>query len=273
MSKLAHELNTTFNLKKCEVVSNINREEIIEFFKNLKVAMFLNVYFNNPTEEDVDNRLNLSFNHFKKACENTKIDTDKVLKELEPKIVEIKQSLLLDINAIYMGDPACNSCSEIIITYPGFLAIAAYRIAHEFYKMNLKPVARIISEYAHSRTGIDINPGAQIGKNFFIDHGTGIVIGETCIIEDNVKIYQGVTLGALSLKEGRKLSNVKRHPTIESNVTIYSNVSIFGGDTVIGHNSTIGSGSQIISSIPPYSLVRAKPVDIQIIKNKQNWKK
>lgn len=167
----------------------------------------------------------------------------------------IKKYYDMDLEAIKDGDPAAESIFEIAICYPGAFAILAYRIAHALYKLHVKLIPRLITEYAHSKTGIDIHPGAEIGEHFFIDHGTGIVIGETTIIGNNVKIYQGVTLGALSLSKGNKLKNVKRHPTILNNVTIYSGASIFGGDTIIGNNVTIGSNVFLTESIADGTLV------------------
>ena len=169
---------------------------------------------------------------------------------------DIKEQLDLDIDAAFYGDPASKSKEEIIITYPGFYATMIYRIAHLFYKLNLPIFPRMLSEYAHSKTGIDINPGASIGKHFFIDHGTGVVIGETAIIGDNVRLYQGVTLGALSVSKVESLRNVKRHPTIKNNVTIYSGASILGGETIIGNNVTIGSNVFITESIEDNKRVR-----------------
>lgn len=169
---------------------------------------------------------------------------------------EIYENLIYDAEAIVEGDPAAENLDEVIVAYPGFLAIAIYRLAHIFYEMKVPLFPRIISEYAHQQTGIDIHPGASIGKAFFIDHGTGIVVGETCLIGDNVKIYQGVTLGALSVD--KKLEKTKRHPTIEHNTVIYSNATILGGDTVIGHNSIIGGNVWLTESVPPYSIVYHK---------------
>ena len=162
----------------------------------------------------------------------------------------VQEMLLKDVQAGFDGDPAAHSKEDIIISYPGLFAIYVYRIAHELYVENVPLIPRIMTEYAHSRTGIDINAGAQIGEYFFIDHGTGVVIGETTIIGDHVKVYQGVTLGGLSTRQGQALSGVKRHPTIEDNVTIYSGSSILGGDTVIGHDSVIGGNAFITSSVP-----------------------
>lgn len=164
---------------------------------------------------------------------------------------ELKDSLELDVKSIFSGDPAAKSKTEVIRTYPGFKAIAAHRIAHKFQLFGMSLIARIISEHAHSITGIDIHPAATIGNSFCIDHGTGVVIGETTIIGNNVKIYQGVTLGALSVnKEDAK---TKRHPTIEDNVVIYSGATILGGNTIIGTNSIIGGNVWITESVPSNS--------------------
>jgi serine O-acetyltransferase len=169
---------------------------------------------------------------------------------------EIHDMLIADANSILRGDPAAENLDEVIVAYPGFYAIAIYRIAHEFYLMKVPIFPRILTEYAHQLTGIDIHPGATIGNSFFIDHGTGIVIGETTIIGDNVKLYQGVTLGALSVS--KKLADTKRHPTIEHDTVIYSGATILGGETVVGHNSVIGGNVWLTESIPPYSVVYHK---------------
>ena len=176
-----------------------------------------------------------------------------VVKELLEKIPEIRTLLNGDIQAAYNGDPAAKSTDEIILSYPCVLAIATYRITHELYLRGVPLIPRIMSEYVHSQTGIDIHPGAKIGRNFFIDHGTGVVIGETTEIGDNVKIYQGVTLGALSFhkdEKGQIIKGGKRHPTVGNNVVIYSGVTILGGKTIIGDNVVIGGNSWITSSIP-----------------------
>ncbi len=180
------------------------------------------------------------------------------------KIPDIQKMLLLDVQAGYDGDPAADSREQIIFSYPGFYAIFVYRIAHELYKMKVPFIPRIMTEHAHNKTGIDINAGATIGKYFFMDHGTGIVIGETTVIGDYVKLYQGVTLGALSTRGGQHLSGVRRHPTIEDNVTIYSNATILGGETVIGCESVIGGGAFITSSIPAKTRVSVTPPDLAI---------
>lgn len=158
-----------------------------------------------------------------------------------------------DVTAMYDGDPAARTRAEVIRTYPGFYAIAAYRVAHALHLMGIEDIPRIITEHAHSRTGIDIHPGASIGLHFCIDHGTGIVIGETAVIGDHVKIYQGVTIGALSVSKEDALR--KRHPTLENNVVVYAGATILGGDTVIGHDSVVGGNVWLTRSVPPYSRI------------------
>lgn len=165
-------------------------------------------------------------------------------------------ALIKDAEAIREFDPAARNLEEVLLAYPGFFAIMAHRISHELFRMKIPVVPRLISEYAHSETGIDIHPGAQIGESFFIDHGTGVVIGETCVIKNNVKIYQGVTLGALQVK--KSLASTIRHPTVEDNVIIYAHATILGGNTVIGADSVIGGNVWITASVPPNSLVYHK---------------
>lgn len=178
-----------------------------------------------------------------------------------PKIREYTES---DVHAFYEGDPAAYNTNEIILSYPGLFAITVSRIAHELHILGVPLIPRMMTERAHSLTGIDIHPGATIGKNFFIDHGTGIVIGETTIIGNNVKIYQGVTLGGLSTRGGQSLKGKKRHPTIEDNVTIYSNASVLGGDTVIGEGAVIGGNCFVTSSIKPNTRVSIRNQELEI---------
>ncbi len=193
-----------------------------------------------------------------KAISSTDLEVKKLVTAFTEKLPIIDDFLKDDLEAIFEGDPAANSKSEIILCYPGFYAIMIYRIAHELAALQIPILPRILSEHAHSKTGVDIHPNACIGRYFFIDHGTGIVIGETTEIGNHVKLYQGVTLGALSLKEGQKLKGVKRHPTILDGVTIYSEASIFGGETVIGPNITIASNAFITSSVTPDDLKKTK---------------
>lgn len=181
---------------------------------------------------------------------------------------EIRQLLKKDIQAGYDGDPAATSFDEIIFSYPGFYAIMVNRIAHVLYKLEVPMIPRIMTEHAHSRTGVDIHPGAQIGEYFFIDHGTGVVIGETTIIGDRVKLYQGVTLGGLSTRGGQSLRGMRRHPTIGNDVTIYSNASILGGETVIGDGCIISGNCFITSSVAPGMRVSNGKGELQIIPDK-----
>lgn len=190
-----------------------------------------------------------------KQCEAIAQD---IALELIKKIPKIRQDLKLDIKAGFEGDPAAKSIEEVISCYPFVFAISTHRVAHEIYKAEIPLIPRIMSEWAHRRSGIDIHPGAQIGKRFFIDHGSGVVIGETSVIGDDVKIYQGVTLGALSFRkksDGTVVKGGKRHPNIKNNVTIYSGATILGGKTTIGEGSIIGANTWITSSVPPNTSV------------------
>ncbi len=180
-------------------------------------------------------------------------------------IPAVREKLTGDVQAAYEGDPAAGSFDEIIVSYPGLLAIAVYRIAHELYHLDVPLIPRIMTEFAHRATGIDIHPGAHIGERFFIDHGTGVVIGETTEIGANVRIYQGVTLGALSFKkdrDGRIVKGGKRHPTIEDNVVIYAGATILGGETVVGKNSIIGGNVWLLESIPPDTTITHQRPDL-----------
>ncbi len=197
--------------------------------------------------------------------ENELAPIDTIVKEYFSRIPFIYTELRKDAEAILAFDPAASSIEEVIAAYPGFYAIAVFRFAHELYLLKIPILPRMISEWAHSQTGIDINPGATIGSGFFIDHGTGLVIGETCIIGNNVKIYQGVTLGALSVK--KEEANSKRHPTIEDNVVIYSGTTILGGQTIIGKDSIIGGNVWLTEGVPPNSLVYHKS-EVKVRTNK-----
>lgn len=234
----------------------ICREALIEFVKELKYGLFSNYLCGDNSEFEIEKHLIASYQAMKNALGVLFKDYEEKVNSFYNNLPTIRASLMLDLEALYLGDPAANSYEEIVSTYPGFMAIYCYRIAHYFYEKEMKHLARVITEYAHSRTGIDINAGASIGKSFFIDHGTGIVIGETTVIGDRCKIYQGVTLGAMSLKDGRKLQDKKRHPTLLNNVVIYSGASIFGGDTIIGNNVIIGSNVEIKESVPDNTVVR-----------------
>ena len=183
-------------------------------------------------------------------------------------IPQVRALVQTDLQAAYDGDPAASGKDEVIFSYPGLFAITVYRLAHVLYTLGVPMIPRIMTEHAHSVTGIDIHPGATVGEYFFIDHGTGIVIGETTIIGNHVKIYQGVTLGALSTRGGQNLRGKRRHPTIEDNVTIYAGASILGGETVIGKNAVIGSNAFITASIAPGTAVTPKTQELQLrVKN------
>lgn len=190
-----------------------------------------------------------------KACQDC--DNEQLAAAFFNQLPELYQVLNTDIQAIFSGDPAARSEFEVIRTYPGFFAISFYRVANSLFKHRVPLLPRILTEYAHSKTGIDIHPAAEIDEYFYIDHGTGIVIGESCIIGKHVKLYQGVTLGALSV--AKSMAFTKRHPTVEDHVVIYSGATILGGETVIGHDSVIGGNVWLTKSVPPHSTVFHKP--------------
>ncbi len=198
---------------------------------------------------EIEKVLKYSDRYGRESQEENRKNAQDITIEFLKKIPQIREYLETDLEAFFDGDPAAESKDEIILSYPGMLAITVYRIAHELLLLSVPLIPRTMTEYAHSVTGIDIHPGATIGKYFFIDHGTGIVVGETTVIGEHVKVYQGVTLGALSTSGGQKLKHTRRHPTIEDNVTIYSGASILGGETVIGQGSVIGGNAFITRSV------------------------
>ena len=254
--------------------------EVIGFLKDMRAVVFPGYFYVDSScglfpEHYLGYHLNNLYDRLREqimiALEYTG-DTAEVADNKSEKITEnffnqlpqIQQMLMKDVQAGFDGDPAAKSKEEIIFCYPGLFAIYVYRLAHVLYLEKVPFIPRIMTEYAHNRTGIDINPGATIGEYFFIDHGTGVVIGETTTIGKNVKLYQGVTLGALSTRQGQQLANVKRHPTIKDNVTVYSNSSVLGGETVIGENSIIGGNTFITESIPANTRVSAKSPELVI---------
>ena len=261
-----------------------NRSVIIDIVRDLKSIIFPG-YFSTDTsatvfpEYYVGHRLNDIYDRLKNQIEiallyhgeepeEAATHADRTTCGFFEQLPEIQRLLLTDVQAGFDGDPAAKSKEEIIFSYPGLFAIYVYRLAHVLYKEEIPFIPRVMSEYAHGRTGIDINPGATIGEYFFIDYGTGVVVGETTEIGNNVKLYQGVTLGALSTRMGQQLANVKRHPTIRDNVTIYSNSTVLGGETVVGENTIIGGNTFITESIPANTKVSAKSPELVIKKPK-----
>lgn len=237
-----------FQLKK-------GTEEFVENLLSILFPHFCKEMF--YTADEIESRIVLIERDLKRLLipllKDTSLNLEEIVNHFMHVLPRLHDELWLDAEAITSGDPAAESIDEVILAYPGFTAIAIYRIAHEFYKMRVPIFSRLLTEYAHQITGIDIHPGAQIGTSFAIDHGTGIVIGESSIIGNNVKIYQGVTLGALSVD--KQLAKLKRHPTIEDHVVIYAQAIILGGETVVGHHSVIGGNVWLTSSVPAYSSV------------------
>ena len=254
-----------------------NRSVIIDIVRDLKSIIFPG-YFSTDTSATVfpeyyvghrlKNQIEIALLYHGEEPEEAAARADRTTCGFFEQLPEIQRLLLTDVQAGFDGDPAAKSKEEIIFSYPGLFAIYVYRLAHVLYKEEIPFIPRVMSEYAHGRTGIDINPGATIGEYFFIDHGTGVVVGETTEIGNNVKLYQGVTLGALSTRMGQQLANVKRHPTIRDNVTIYSNSTVLGGETVVGENTIIGGNTFITESIPANTKVSAKSPELVIKKPK-----
>ncbi len=277
-----YELDRTID-KMEDFYDQPNKEVIIDIIEKLLKIIYPGYYRDRAYKsyhanhhlstliEDVLYRLSKQIAKVSKFCpqldgkcrEQIEKESYEITVDFLRQIPKIREYLEGDLQAALEGDPAANSYGEIILAYPGLFAITINRLAHELFIRSVPLIPRIMTEYAHSVTGIDIHPGATIGKHFFIDHGTGIVVGETTIIGDNVKIYQGVTLGALSTRGGQKLKNAKRHPTIEDNVTIYSGASILGGETVIGRDSVIGGNAFITKSIPAGTTVSIKGQELQ----------
>ena len=261
----------------------LNREVLIEVVQKVRQLLFPGYFDPNRIRGEyvkflVGERMEFIQYHLKKQiakalgsgdlceeCQRSALarKAEELVYEFLRQIPKLREYLYTDIQAAYDGDPAAYSTDEIIFCYPGVFAITVYRIAHELWQLKVPMIPRIMTEYAHGQTGIDIHPGATIGKYFFIDHGTGIVVGETTQIGEHVKIYQGVTLGALSTRQGQQLKGVKRHPTIGDNVTIYSGTTILGGDTVIGKGATIGGNAFIVNSVSEGMKVSVKNPELQ----------
>jgi serine O-acetyltransferase len=234
--------------------------EITDFFNEVLGVLFSDhstLTFQSLIEFEIHiEHLKLELTQLLVKSPENKIPRDQIARivmDFFNELQSIHSKLLQDASAMFEGDPASQSTYEVIRTYPGFYAIAAYRIAHGLHRKGIQGIPRIITEYAHGKTGIDIHPGAKIGDHFFIDHGTGVVIGETCVIGSHVKIYQGVTLGALSVDKADVLK--KRHPTIADRVVIYAGATILGGDTEVGHDSIIGGNVWLTRSVPPFSKI------------------
>ena len=244
-----------------------SRKQVVRIIKKIQTLMFPD-YFRMDEDEGKDKyalaneifislkrQLTASFSFFD---EEKLVDTETLAYDIMKCIPDVKEMLMKDVLAIYEGDPAARSPEEIILAYPGFYAISIYRLAHEFYIRRIPYISRLMTEYAHEKTGIDIHAGATIGESFFIDHGTGIVIGETTTIGNNVKIYQGVTLGAKSFEldsEGNPIKGIKRHPDIGNNCVIYANATILGGTTKIGDGCVIGGNVWLTHSVEPGKIV------------------
>ena len=247
-------LKKLFEQKKNGLVNFPDKELAEEFINELFKFLFMPGSGRQNTVKELEKEFDSLKSHLSSLLYDINQDGQKAQEISDSffnRIPSIYDTVLKDAEAILKFDPAAKSLQEVIVAYPGFYAIAVYRLSHQLWKQGVNVLPRLFTEYAHSKTGIDIHPGAQIGEYFFIDHGTGIVIGETTVIGKNVKIYQGVTIGALSGSN----PNTKRHPTIEDNVIIYSGSTIVGGETVIGHDSVIGGNVWLTYSVPPSSVV------------------
>lgn len=246
-----------------------SRKAIISILKNIQCLMFPDYFHLQENDgktsmqvldelfESLEEQITASF-AFCSDCDDYKPCAEELAYEIISLIPLIKESLIKDVQAIYEGDPAARAPEEVILSYPGFYAISIYRIAHEFYIRNIPYIARLMTEFAHEKTGIDIHAGATIGEYFFIDHGTGIVIGETTTIGDHVRIYQGVTLGAKSFEldeDGNPVKGIKRHPDIGNNCIIYANATILGGNTKIGDGVVVGGNVWLTHSVPAGKVV------------------
>lgn len=303
VTNLLNDYNQGRTIDKINTFDHPDKEAIIEILDKLRKIIYPGYYRNKSYKvytvrnsismllEDVIYNLVKQISivlEYVPAFEN--VDESKRIEKAEEmtfaflkQLPKIRAYIETDVQAAFDGDPAAYNKDEIIFSYPGLYAILVNRIAHELYVLGVPLIPRIMTEYAHSKTGIDIHPGATIGKYFFIDHGTGIVIGETTVIGDNVKIYQGVTLGALSTRGGQKLKNQKRHPTILDNVTIYSGASILGGETVVGKDVVVGGNAFITKSIPDgtrvsiknqelrYNYDSAHPVESAELEQDESW--
>ena len=249
--------------KRCQGCA-LDRDKIIESILMLRKLIFPG-YFEEIAGNAEDYKKALRYNAKSKLkTEVIKLKASpQLIDQLFDKLEDLREALSTDVEATLSGDPAADDSEEVITTYPGIFAMTLYRIAHELYLLDIPVIPRIITEYAHSKVGIDIHPGAQIGRYFMIDHGTGLVIGQTAVIGDRVRVYQGVTIGALSLRDGITLKGIKRHPTIGNNVTIYAGASLLGGETVIGDNVTVGGNVFLTASVAANHTVTLKRPELE----------
>lgn len=246
------------------------KEEVVELISRLRSILCSKIY--GDADRDVESRKereDYAFQYFRKVLKNfikEEREIDEIVETFAEKFPGIERSLWTDVEAAYRGDPAAYSYDEIMLAYPSYEVMTIHRMAHELYKMQVPILPRVMAEFAHSRTGIDIHPGAIIGDSFFIDHGTGVVIGETAVIKENVKIYQGVTLGAKSFEKDEKgnlLKGGQRHPEIGNNVIIYAGATVLGGDTKIGDNCVIGGNVWLTKSVSENQFVYAQQVEVR----------
>jgi serine O-acetyltransferase len=260
-----------------------NRDTIIELIKLIRELLFpgyfgkqnltartldyhvgeLLTVIHDKLFEQVNNAIRHQATRRGAECPSCDTTAEAIVQEFLGTLPTLRATLATDVQAAFEGDPAAADTDEIIFSYPGLFAISVFRIAHELHLAQVPLIPRIMTEYAHNLTGIDIHPGATVGEYFFIDHGTGVVIGETTIIGRNVKLYQGVTLGALSTRGGQSLKGARRHPTLEDEVTVYSGASILGGETIIGRGATISGNVFVTQSVPPYTRVTMKNPELQ----------
>jgi serine O-acetyltransferase len=279
IDEVARSYTGALEIDNLQSVALPNKRAVIEAFEHLKPALFLGFYSTRALHRDnlrqaiaehlyaayfilveqIERALTYGSWMGRTGCPLPPGAGEEVVLELLRSLPELRRILNTDVRAAYEGDPAAKSIEEIVFSYPSIEALTAYRIANRLYRAGVPMIPRIITEYAHARTGIDIHPGATIGERFFIDHGTGVVIGETAVIGNNVKLYQHVTLGALSVPNREEDVRKKRHPTIEDDVTIYAGATILGGETVVGRGSIIGGNVWLVRSVPPGSKIFGRP--------------
>ncbi|MBQ8319986.1 MAG: serine acetyltransferase [Clostridia bacterium] len=278
IKKTAKELVASYQIEQPSFRRELalpDKAEIVRVIEELRRLMFPSCYGGQEAREDLvhfaESTLHTVYFRLKKQIElalsfecECKADAEEVTAAFLNALPELRRVLYTDLAATFEGDPAAKSKEEIIFSYPGFYAIFVYRLAHILYLSKVPFIPRMMTEHAHEKTGIDINPGATIGEYFFIDHGTGVVIGETTVIGKRVKIYQMVTLGALSPRKGQSLKGVKRHPTVMDDVTVYSGASILGGETVIGEGAVIGGNCFLTQSVQAGARVSAKQPELII---------